>query len=146
MATALKTKPTQVSVDSFIKSIEDTERRKDCQTLLRLMKTASKSEPKMWGSSIVGFGTYHYKYASGHEGDTCIIGFSPRKSALTLYLSSGFEPFKDVLRRLGRHKAGKGCLYIKSLEDVDESALTELLSKAAARLPRSATSSSKSAR
>ena len=94
----------------------------------------------MWGASIVGFGSYHYRYASGQEGDSCVIGFSPRKAALTLYLSAGLEPFEGILEELGPHKIGKGCLYIRRLEDVDVPTLTTLLKKAAATRPRSATS------
>jgi hypothetical protein len=134
-----KTKPTPASVDSFLQSIGDPKRRQDCLTLVELMKKASGTEPKMWGTSIVGFGAYHYRYASGHEGDTCVIGFSPRKEALTLYLGWGLEPFQEILQRLGKHKHGKGCLYIRSLEDVDLSALAALLKKAASHRPTHAT-------
>ena len=138
MATA-KTKPSALSVEAFVKAIADPQRRKDCVTLIGLMKKATGSKPKTWGTSIVGFGEYHYRYASGHEGDMCLLGFSPRKQALSLYCCAGLEEFKDLLGRLGKHKTGKGCLYIKSLEDVDLPTLTTLLEKAARRKPPGAT-------
>jgi hypothetical protein len=131
----LKTKPTQASVDSFVESIADPKRRQDCLAVVELMKKATGSEPKMWGTSIVGFGDFHYRYESGREGDFFVMGFSPRKDALTLYLCAGIEPFREILQRLGKHKEGKGCLYIKSLDDVDTTALAALLKKAAASLP-----------
>jgi hypothetical protein len=129
-----KTKPTLASVEEFVKAVDDPKRREDCLTLIALMKKITKCEPKMWGSSIVGFGEFHYQYKSGHEGDTCILGFSPRKDALCLYLCSGIEPFKDTLAQLGKHKTGKGCLYIRRLDDVDKTVLAELLKKAASAL------------
>lgn len=137
-----KTRPSTRSVEDFVKAIGDPKRRKDCATLVELMKKASKSEPKMWGPSIVGFGMYHYRYASGHEGDSCILGFASRKDALTLYLSGGVDAHREILGRLGKYKTGKGCLYIKSLDDVDLSVLKELLTKAEKPPKPSATSSS----
>lgn len=128
----LKTKQTDADVGAFLDRVADPGRREDCVTLIGLMKQATKSEPKMWGSSIVGFGRRHYKYASGHEGDTCILGFAPRKEALALYLLGGLEPLGKHLARLGKHKTGKGCLYIRRLEDVDLAALRALLKQAAA--------------
>jgi Domain of unknown function (DU1801) len=126
-----KTKPTAASVDEFVKAVDHPRRREDCLTLIALMKKVTKCEPKMWGPSIIGFGDRHYRYESGCEGDTCIIGFSPRKDALALYLSCDLEQLRDTLDQLGKHKTGKGCLYIRKLEDVDESVLALLLKKAA---------------
>ena len=129
----LKTKQNDADVDAFLDGVADETRRADCRTLVGLMKEATRSEPKMWGGSIVGFGSQHYKYASGHEGDTCVIGFSPRKEALTLYVGVSLEPLAPHLARLGKHKTGKGCLYIKRLSDVDLDALRGLLAVAAKR-------------
>jgi Domain of unknown function (DU1801) len=134
-----KTRPTRVSAVSYLKAISDPARRKDCLTLLSLMKKATRTAPRMWGSSIVGFGQYHYRYQSGHEGDCFVIGFAPRSSAITLYISAGLDPFRETLRKLGPHKRGKGCLHLKSLEEIDVPTLTSLLTKAANQLPASAT-------
>jgi hypothetical protein len=123
-----KTKQTKASVDKFISAIKDENIRKDCYTIIKIMKSITKEEPKMWGPSIIGFGTYHYKYASGREGDICISGFSPRKQNLTIYLEPGFEKQKALLEKLGKHKTSKVCLYIKSLKDVDVKILKELIS------------------
>ena len=124
----LKTKETDASVDAFLDRIVDKTRRKDCFTLVQIMKKATRAEPRMWGTSIVGFGTYHYQYASGREGDWPIIGFSPRKQDLTLYIGSGFEGYGKLLAKLGKHKTAKSCLYIKRLADVDLTVLKELVS------------------
>ena len=124
----LKTKQTDASVDAFLNEIADETRRKDCFTLVRIMKQAARAEPRMWGPNIVGFGTYRYKYASGREGDWPITGFSPRKQALTLYIMSGFARNAALLARLGKHKTGGSCLYIKQLADIDLAALKELVS------------------
>src|SRR5204862_6499562 len=132
----LKTKQTDADVGAFLDRVADPARREDCVTLIGLMKEATKNEPKMWGSSIVGFGKRHYEYASGHEGDTCILGFASRKEALALYLMGGLAPLEKHLARLGRHKTGKGCLYIRRLSDVDLAALRALLKKAASPLRR----------
>jgi uncharacterized protein DUF1801 len=128
-----KTKQTKQSVAKFIKDIPDAETRADCQTIAKLMQEATGAEGKMWGSSIVGFGTYHYKYASGREGDWPIIGFSPRKQNLTLYISIGFDKQGDLLKKLGKHSLGKGCLYIKHLSGVDLPTLKKLIKVAAKR-------------
>jgi Domain of unknown function (DU1801) len=133
-----KTKPTTSSVEEFVKSIDDPKRREDCLALIALMKKITKSEPRMWGPSIVGFGDHHYRYESGHEGDTFVLGFSPRKDALTLYLGGGIERFQATLDQLGKHKTGKGCLYIRKLEDVHESVLAKLLKQAASLLQSAA--------
>ncbi len=124
----LKTQKTNASVTAFLKAVADDERRKDCQTLVRIMKRAVGAEPKMWGSSIVGFGHYHYKYASGREGDWFLAGFSPRKQDLTLYIMAGFDRYDALMGKLGKHKTGKSCLYLKRLADVDVAVLEELVS------------------
>ena len=127
-----KTKPTDVSVTDYLNSIADEQRRQDCFTVLELMKKIVKAEPKMWGSSIVGVGSYHYKYASGHEGDSCITGFASRKDALVLYLMGRDEKFEAQLVKLGKYKSGKGCLYIKKLADVDLKILQALIKSSVA--------------
>lgn len=124
----LKTKLNDASVEDFLNTIGDEETRADCYEIMKIMKQVTKVEPKMWGASIVGFGSYHYKGASGREGDWFPVGFSPRKQNLTLYLVSGFEPHKELLNKLGKHTLGKGCLYIKKLADVDKKVLKELVS------------------
>jgi hypothetical protein len=124
-----KTKPGTVSVGSFLKKIGDPQLRKDCETLIALMASVSKLEPVMWGSAIIGFGTRHYVYESGREGDTMILGFAPRKQAIALYLAGGLDPLVEELAKLGKHTTGKGCLYIKSLEDVDIGVLKKALAK-----------------
>jgi len=123
----LKTKMNDASVEEFLQSIENEQREKDSLIVLDMMKKISKSQPRMWGNSIIGFGNYHYKYASGREGDWFLTGFSPRKNALTLYLTCGFEPFDYLLKKLGKYKIGKGCLYIKKIEDVDVEVLQDLI-------------------
>ena len=123
----LKTKPTKVSVTAFLNSVDGDERRADCKALVKMIKKVTGEDPRMWGPSIVGFGKYHYKYASGHEGDMCIAGFSPRSAALTLYLMPGFEASRKTMQRLGKYKSGKSCLYIKKLSDVDTAVLEELV-------------------
>ncbi|MGZ5438025.1 MAG: DUF1801 domain-containing protein [Pyrinomonadaceae bacterium] len=123
-----KTKPTKLSVDKFIKSQPDEQVRADCAVISKLMSEATGEPPKMWGTSIVGFGTYHYKYATGREGDMPIVGFSPRKQNLTLYLMMyGFDEQTELLSKLGKHSLGKGCLYIKRLSDVDMPTLKKII-------------------
>ena len=122
-----KTKATDVSVESYLSAIEDDSRRTDCETLARLMTKATNEQPKMWGTSIVGFGSYHYKYESGREGDSPLIGFSSRKGDITLYLESNFPRHEELLARLGKHKTGKECLYIRRLSDVDLNVLEQLI-------------------
>ncbi len=130
----LKTKPTRADVDKFLNSIKDEKKREDSFKILKMMKQITKEEPKMWGSSIVGFGDYHYRYASGREGDWFLTGFSPRKQSLTLYMMSYLEKYEKILKRLGKYKSGKGCLYIKKLEDVDMKVLKELITASIRRL------------
>lgn len=122
-----KTAPTDASVDAFIEAVEHDVRREDAWTLLALFKRVSGLEPKMWGPSIIGFGSYHYKYESGREGDMLMTGFSPRKANLALYVSGGFKQRPELKERLGKHKTGKSCLYINKLADVDMAVLEELI-------------------
>jgi len=130
----LKTKPTRASVSAFLNGIGDEQRRRDCTTIARIMKRVTKASPRMWGPTIVGFGEYHYKYASGREGDWFITGFSPRKGDLTLYLMSGFDGYEDLMRRLGRHKTGRSCLYVRKLDDIDLDVLTTLIERAVGKM------------
>jgi hypothetical protein len=125
--TELKTTKNDASVPSFLKSIENEKRRKDAEAVSELMERLTGSTPAMWGPSIVGFGNYHYRYASGREGDWFLAGFSPRKQSLTLYIMTGFSKHADLMKRLGKYKTGKSCLYINKLEDVDLSVLEELI-------------------
>ena len=125
--TELKTKPNDQSVEEFLNSIKDETKRQDCFTLVEIMKQATKAPPKMWGSHIVGFGSYHYKYASGRDGDWFLTGFSPRKQNLTLYIMGGFEPYDALLKKLGKHTTGKACLYIKRIKDIDLPTLKKLI-------------------
>ena len=122
-----KTKSTSASVENFLNSVEDEPKRDDSFALLKIFKEVSGEEAKMWGPSIVGFGTYHYKYPTGTEGDWMLTGFSPRKQALTLYIMAGFSKYDDLLSKLGKYKTGKSCLYIKKLDDVDEEVLRKLI-------------------
>jgi Domain of unknown function (DU1801) len=122
-----KTTPNDQDVEQFLNSIADEQKRKDSFTLLELMKQATGMEPRMWGSSIVGFGSYHYTYESGREGDTILAGFSPRKQNLALYHMGSVEPSHDLFKQLGKHTTGKGCLYIKRLDDVDLPTLKRLI-------------------
>ena len=126
--TELKTKLNDASVDDFLNGFPEAT-RDDCFEILKIMKRATKAEPKMWGTAIVGFGTYHYKYASGREADWMQIGFSPRKQNLTLYLMGGLERQASLLKKLGKFTTGKGCLYIKRLSDVDKKVLKELITE-----------------
>jgi hypothetical protein len=123
----LKTKKNKVSVEVFLNKIENEKRKKDSFAVLELLKKCTKSEPSMWGLSIVGFGNYHYKYASGREGDWFKVGFSPGKQNMTLYIMTGFSRHEEIMKRLGKHKIGKSCLYINKLEDVNLSVLEELV-------------------
>jgi len=125
----LKTKVNDASVDKFLRGITDEAKREDSHKILEMMKKATKAEPKMWGTSIIGFGDYHYKYESGREGDYFLSGFSPRKQNLTLYILGGFDEHEELLNRLGKYTLGKGCLYIKKLEDVDTKILHELVTR-----------------
>jgi hypothetical protein len=125
----VKTKKNEASVEGFLNTIKDEEIRKDCFEIVRMMKKASKEEPKMWGPSIIGFGEYHYKYESGREGDSPLIAFSPRKQNITLYVLLGPDHENPLLKKLGKHTTSKWCLYIKKLADVDKKVLQELIDK-----------------
>jgi hypothetical protein len=123
----LKTRKTDASVQDFLDAVEHPTRREDSFAILEMMREITGVEPAMWGPSIVGFGTYHYRYASGQEGDWPVVGFSPRKRSLTLYIMDGFDQYDDLLAKLGKYKTGKACLYINKLADVDQEALRELV-------------------
>ena len=124
---ANKTKPTKASVTTFLNSVEDRQKRADCRKVAAMMRRATGKRAKMWGPSMVGYGTYHYKYASGREGDFMLTGFSPRKQALTVYIMPGFARYDALMKKLGKFKTGKSCLYIKRLADVDEAVLEKLI-------------------
>lgn len=130
-----KTMPTGASVADFLNAIPDDARRADCRAIAELMGRATGAEAEMWGANIVGFGRYHYRYASGREGDWFLVGFSPRKQNLTIYLSSGFERFGALLERLGKHTTSTGaCIYVKRLSDLDLPVLRELVERCVAHL------------
>ena len=122
-----KTRKTGASVEEFLASVENKRRREDGLTLLEMMREITGLEAEMWGPSIIGFGDYHYKYESGREGDMCLIGFSPRKQSLSLYIMAGSERFDDLLSRLGKHRKGASCLYVNKLADVDMNVLRDLV-------------------
>ena len=122
-----KTKPTAVSVTAFVNALAEPTRRADAKALIGLMKSATGEEPRMWGPSIIGFGTHHYKYESGREGDTVLVGFSPRRPATVLYGVMSCDNAESLLAKLGKHTTGKGCLYIQKLSDVDPRVLEELI-------------------
>lgn len=126
-----KTKATEASVASYFAGIKDEARRKDCEALAKLMTRAAKQQPKMWGSSIVGFGSYHYKYESGREGDMCVVGFSSRKGDISVYGLGSSPQREKLLAKLGKHTSGKGCLYLRKLGDVDPKILEQLVASAA---------------
>ena len=130
-----KTKPTKASVNEFLNQITDKERRDDCFAVAKIMEEITGDKPKMWGPSIVGFGTYHYKYASGREGDWPVAAFSPRKKDLTLYLTPGFDQQTEMMEKLGTHSCGKSCLYIKRLSDIHMPTLKKLIKKSIKDLP-----------
>ncbi|MBK8048524.1 MAG: DUF1801 domain-containing protein [Anaerolineales bacterium] len=125
-----KTKPTEESVDAFLQGVANERRRADSYAVLEMMQEITGKPPVLWGPSMVGFGAFHYRYASGHEGESFIVGFSPRKESLTLYFMGGFEPLAPQLAALGKYKLGKGCLYIKKLEDVDLATLRDMVATA----------------
>ncbi len=129
-----KTKQTEASVEEYLANIADETRRADCMALVKLMSGVTRKPPKMWGSSIVGFGSYHYRYASGREGDMCLAGFSSRKGDLTVYVITAGQ--EALLKKLGRHKVSKACLYIKRLSDVDVKVLRQLVAASVAEVRR----------
>lgn len=122
-----KTIETQNSVAAFLTTITDDQKRKDCSTIIDLITEHTGLEPKMWGTSIVGFGSYHYKYESGREGNAPLAGIASRTNAITLYLGSIFDKKEELLSKFGKHKTGKGCIYIQKLEDIDTSILTKMV-------------------
>jgi hypothetical protein len=122
-----KTQETSADVAAFVANVTDPAQRADAEVLIDMMATASGHPPKLWGPSIIGFGSYHYKYDSGREGDSLRIGFSPRKGQTVVYLIDGYEDRADLLARLGKHKVGKSCLYIKKLSDIDRDVLAEMI-------------------
>lgn len=125
----LKTKLNDADPKAFIESVKDEKRKADAYEVLEMMTRITGEKPKMWGPSIIGFGSYHYKYASGREGDWMLTGFSPRKTALTIYIMPGFERYEELMGKLGKYKTGKSCLYIKKLEDANREVLEELVKK-----------------
>jgi hypothetical protein len=129
-----KTKPTALSVDRYLADIADDARRQDCEALVAMMQRVTGCPPVMWGTSIVGFDRYHYRYASGHEGDACVVGFSSRKGDISVYLMAGDDDGERgaLLARLGRHKMGKACLYLRRLADVDQAVLEALVTRSVA--------------
>jgi hypothetical protein len=136
---ATKTRPTDVAVEDFIGRLDDPKKREGSHALIELMTRVTGAPARMWGPSIVGFGSYHYKYASGHEGDSCLAGFSPRKAEFTIYLNGRPPPDtlaqrEALLARLGRHRMGKGCLYVKRLDEIDPGVLEQLVRQSVAAL------------
>src|SRR5688500_8411506 len=123
----LKTKQTEASVEEYLDTIEDPGRRADCAAISALMKKVTKFEPRMWGPSMVGFGNYHYRYATGHEGDAFLAGFSSRKPEIVVYIADGFESREELLQQLGKHRTGKVCLYFKRLSDIDVGVLEKII-------------------
>ncbi|MEJ2603506.1 MAG: DUF1801 domain-containing protein [Gammaproteobacteria bacterium] len=136
--TELKTTRNRASVQEFLRSVENDKRRKDARVVLKLMREITGESPKMWGSSIVGFGSYHYRYESGREGDWMLTGFSPRKQALTLYIMDGFSRHEESMRKLGKYKTGKSCLYVNKLEDIDLDVLRQLIADSVANMRQTA--------
>ena len=132
----LKTKERQASVEKFLNSVKDDKRREDSFKILKMIKQITKAEPKMWGTSMIGFGNYRYKYASGREGDWFYAGFSPRKQSLTLYVMADINKYKSLLGKLGKHKTGKGCLYINKLDDVDVKVLKQIITTSVKELKK----------
>ena len=132
----LKTKKNAASVEDFLAAIEGEQRQADSRTIVDLMKKITGDEPAMWGGSIVGCGSHHYKYDRGREGDWMKVGFAPRKQSLTLYIMSGFKRFDELMAKLGKHSTGKSCLYIKKLEDVDMGVLEELMRESVAHVTK----------
>ena len=133
----LKTHKTKASVSAFLNSIEDPQQRKDAKAVAKIMREVTGAKPTMWGPSMVGYGKYHYKYASGRDGDWFQTGFSPRKGNLTLYIMDGFAKQAAMLKKLGKHKTGKSCLYVKRLEEVDLGVLRKMIEASVARTSKS---------
>ena len=134
--TELKTKPTGASVKAFLDSVEDERKRRDCQEVIKLMASVTGKKPKIWGTSIIGFGSYHYKYRSGREGDWPMTGLSPRKQSLTIYVMLGFSRYESLMKKLGKYKTSKSCLYVKSLDDIDREVLARLIERSVADMKK----------
>ena len=132
----LKTRQNDGDVDAYLDSVENPRRREDARQVLTLMREITGDAPRMWGSSIVGFGSYHYTYASGREGDWPVVGFAPRKQNLVLYIMPGFAGYEALLARLGKHRIGKSCLYVNKLDDIDAGVLEELVRESVADMKR----------
>lgn len=132
----IKTRQNEGSVDAYLDSVENRTRREDARRLLAMMQEVTGAPPKLWGSSIVGFGSYHYAYASGREGDWPVVGFAPRKQNLVLYIMPGFSGYSALLDRLGKYRTGKSCLYVNKLADVDPDVLEELVRASVAEMKR----------
>jgi len=133
----LKTKKNEASVDDFLHSVEPERKREDAKTICAMMQEVTNAKPKMWGTSIIGFGDYTYTYESGRTGEWMLVGFSPRKQNLTLYIMPGFEAYEELLGKLGKHKIGKSCLYINKLADVDLTVLKELVAQSVSHMQKS---------
>jgi len=132
----LKTRKNDADVDAFLQSVENEKRVADCRAVMEIMEEVTGEKPSMWGTSIIGYGSYHYKYGSGREGDWFLTGLSPRKQSLSLYIMGGITPHEDIMARLGKYKTGKSCIYINKLEDVDLGTLRELIAAGVERLGR----------
>jgi uncharacterized protein YdhG (YjbR/CyaY superfamily) len=130
-----KTKPTEASVAEQLAAL-DPQRKADCKEIIALMQAATGAKPKIWGPDMIGFGEYHYVYESGREGDWFLCGFSPRKTALSLYIMSGFEQYDALMSKLGKFKTGKSCLYVKKLDDVDRTVLKQLITKSVSHMKK----------
>ena len=136
----LKTKQTRASVEAFLQKVADPKQREDCFTILEMMKEVTGLEPKMWGTSMVGFGSYHYKYPSGREGEWFITGFSPRKGNLSIHIMAGCARYGELLQKLGKHKTGVACLYVKKLADIDLATLRALVKESFEHVSKAYTS------
>ncbi len=132
----LKTKASDASVSAFLQSVDGEQKRRDARDILALMKEVTGTRPRMWGTGIVGFGSYHYKYQSGREGDWPVTGFPPRKQNLTVYIMPGFSRYSALMNRLGRYKTGKSCLYLRRLGDVDQKVLRQLVTRSVADMKK----------
>ncbi len=132
----LKTKASDASVSAFLQSVDGEQKRRDARDILALMKEVTGKRPRMWGTSIVGFGSYHYKYQSGREGDWPVTGFSPRKQNLTIYIMPGFSRYASLMKKLGKYKTGVSCLYVKKLGDIDREALRQLVARSVADMKK----------
>ena len=132
----LKTKPTKASVSAFVNAVEDDTKRKDCRVLLKLMKSVTGKKPVIWGTSIIGYGNYHYKYKSGREGDWPITGFSPRRQNISIYIMPGFSKYQSLMNKLGKYKTSVSCLYVKKLDDIDQDILRKLVERSVADMQK----------